>query len=212
MSDSFHFFRSCFWVLYVFTHCLFVFASVWLCTAFSVTDSYFAAAVFASTSWSCGAVSLASFVASAFFALATAFISLFSVQLPSSLQFFVFILFQVRCCGCSFLFDLFFDFLISFFERGCFFVNLFLSICARMFSIVILLCLLLFASREPFFFCALITNVAITQMWSLPMWVMSLASTSHVSSLDQHVINLFLCPSKRSVGSLLSDTCFCTSC
>ena len=36
----------------------------------------------------------------------------------------IFILLQIGLCGCGFVFDLFFEFLISFFERECFIVNI----------------------------------------------------------------------------------------
>ena len=53
-----------------------------------------------------------------------------------------------------------------------FFASLILSVmfcCLELFFLIL---------REPSFFGEVITNVAMTHLWSLPMWIMSLASAS----------------------------------
>ena len=119
----------------------------------AVIGFFFAAAVFASASWSCGAVCIVSVSDSTFPAQATNcsrffFFFCFSFRRPCGSSFLI--QFHIGFCTCGFLFGLFLEFLIS--ERERFFVSIFfLTMCARIFLIVVILCLILFASRGAFF-------------------------------------------------------------
>ena len=70
-------------------------------------------------------------------------------------------------------------FFVRFFRMSCFIVS----------------SLSFFVLREPYFFGAVNTKVAMTHLWSLPMWIMSLASASllylHLISFRGSVTRLF---------------------
>ena len=89
---------------------------------------------------------------------------------------FFFALTQFLICGISFFFDISNHLLVSFFELS-FFFPVFCQ-CVSVCSFFLVSSLSLFVLREPSFFGVVITNVAMTHLWSLPMWIMSLASVS----------------------------------
>ena len=119
-------------------------------------------------------VSLVSNSASAFTVCATAFIFFFCFSFHRRCDF-LFVLFQLGILRLQLFFDLFFEHLLSF--RECH-----LSVCVRTFCFVIL-CLSLFTSCGPYLFW--ITSVAMTHLWSLPIWIMSFASASLLYSRAQ---------------------------
>ena len=99
-----------------------------------------------------------------------------------------------------------FKFLISLFKHDCFFTSFFVvGIFLGIFLTVLLLCLSLRVSRESFFLCALITNVAMTPLWLPPRgscrWLQCLCG-NQVPSFNQYVVEFFLCAFLCSVRVL----------
>ena len=130
-----------------------------------------------------------------------------ALQLSSSLLFVHLHVVPDRILRLHFLFDLFFELLVSFFERGRFLITvLFIGLGAdilHFIPLLVIVCIMvgilfLCINHE----CCHNTSVVAAHVDDVIGF--SIFTESQVSSFDQFVINLFLCSFKQSVCSLLS--------